>query len=160
MTKKQIVINTIKGLKEPAGIREFFVANYKFNTENVVTVVKKYLKIALMSGALVQTKAIIHQVPLNSEQHLQQEFQQQNRWRRKEEHLQKQKPKKCKNKNWSRYNTLLCGTPGRMSFISDYTLINWNLLSSLQITTQLSARKLSSSWRESKDDMSKRALSW
>jgi histone H1/5 len=52
---------TIKGLKERGGsslqaIKKFVAANYKVDAEKVAPFIKKYLKGAVASGSLVQTK--------------------------------------------------------------------------------------------------------
>ncbi|CAH1383752.1 unnamed protein product [Tenebrio molitor] len=56
-----MVNNAIKGLKERGGsslqaIKKFVAANYKVDAEKVAPFIKKYLKGAVASGSLVQTK--------------------------------------------------------------------------------------------------------
>ncbi|CAH1383938.1 unnamed protein product [Tenebrio molitor] len=57
----EMVNNAIKGLKERGGsslqaIKKFVAANYKVDAEKVAPFIKKYLKGAVASGSLVQTK--------------------------------------------------------------------------------------------------------
>lgn len=57
----EMVNNAIKGLKERGGsslqaIKKYIAANYKVDAEKVSPFIKKYLKSAVVSGALVQTK--------------------------------------------------------------------------------------------------------
>ncbi|CAH1364751.1 hypothetical protein MTP99_001116 [Tenebrio molitor] len=57
----EMVNNAIKGLKERGGsslqaIKKFVAANYKVDAEKVAPFIKKYLKSAVASGSLVQTK--------------------------------------------------------------------------------------------------------
>lgn len=57
----EMVNNAIKGLKERGGsslqaIKKFIAANYKVDAEKVAPFIKKYLKGAVASGGLVQTK--------------------------------------------------------------------------------------------------------
>lgn len=57
----EMVNNAIKGLKERGGsslqaIKKYIAANYKVDAEKVAPFIKKYLKSAVVSGALVQTK--------------------------------------------------------------------------------------------------------
>ena len=56
-----MVNNAIKGLKERGGsslqaIKKYVAANYKVGAERVAPFIKKYLKSAVASGVLVQTK--------------------------------------------------------------------------------------------------------
>ena len=57
----EMVNNAIKGLKERGGsslkaIKKYVAANYKVDAEKVAPFIKKYLKSAVASGSLVQTK--------------------------------------------------------------------------------------------------------
>nr|AHY22511.1 histone deacetylase [Dastarcus helophoroides] len=57
----EMVNNAIKGLKERGGsslqaIKKYVAANYKVDAEKVAPFIKKYLKSAVVSGSLVQTK--------------------------------------------------------------------------------------------------------
>ncbi|XP_074035439.1 histone H1-like [Leptinotarsa decemlineata] len=57
----EMVNNAIKGLKERGGsslqaIKKYIAANYKADAEKVAPFIKKYLKSAVASGSLVQTK--------------------------------------------------------------------------------------------------------
>lgn len=57
----EMVNNAIKGLKERGGsslqaIKKYVAANYKVDAEKVAPFIKKYLKAAVASGSLVQTK--------------------------------------------------------------------------------------------------------
>lgn len=57
----EMVNNAIKGLKERGGsslqaIKKYVAANYKVDAEKVAPFIKKYLKSAVVGGALVQTK--------------------------------------------------------------------------------------------------------
>ena len=57
----EMVTNAIKGLKERGGsslqaIKKYIAANYKVDAEKVAPFIKKYLKSAVISGTLVQTK--------------------------------------------------------------------------------------------------------
>uniref|UniRef100_A0A6P7F9B4 Histone H1-like n=1 Tax=Diabrotica virgifera virgifera TaxID=50390 RepID=A0A6P7F9B4_DIAVI len=57
----EMVNNAIKGLKERGGsslqaIKKYIAANYKVDAEKVAPFIKKYLKAAVATGSLVQTK--------------------------------------------------------------------------------------------------------
>ena len=57
----EMVSNAIKNLKERGGsslqaIKKYIAANYKVDAEKLAPFIKKYLKSAVSSGALVQTK--------------------------------------------------------------------------------------------------------
>lgn len=57
----EMVCNAIKSLKERGGsslqaIKKYVAANYKVDAEKVSPFIKKYLKSAVTSGVLVQTK--------------------------------------------------------------------------------------------------------
>ena len=57
----EMVVNGIKGLKERGGssiqaIKKYIAANYKVDPEKLSPFIKKYLKSAIASGELVQTK--------------------------------------------------------------------------------------------------------
>jgi len=56
-----MVANAIKSLKERGGsslqaIKKYIAANYKVDSEKLSPFIKKYLKTAVASGELVQTK--------------------------------------------------------------------------------------------------------
>jgi hypothetical protein len=56
-----MVVNAIKSLKERGGsslqaIKKYIAANYKVDSEKLSPFIKKYLKTAVASGELVQTK--------------------------------------------------------------------------------------------------------
>ena len=57
----EMVVNAIKSLKERGGsslqaIKKYIAANYKVDSEKLSPFIKKYLKTAVASGELVQTK--------------------------------------------------------------------------------------------------------
>ena len=57
----EMVVNAIKSLKERGGsslqaIKKYIAANYKVDSEKLSPFIKKYLKAAVASGELVQTK--------------------------------------------------------------------------------------------------------
>ena len=57
----EMVVNAIKSLKERGGsslqaIKKYIAANYKVDSEKLSPFIKKYLKSAVASGELVQTK--------------------------------------------------------------------------------------------------------
>ncbi|KDR09288.1 histone H1-like [Zootermopsis nevadensis] len=57
----EMVVNAIKSLKERGGsslqaIKKYIAANYKVDSEKLAPFIKKYLKTAVASGELVQTK--------------------------------------------------------------------------------------------------------
>lgn len=57
----EMVVGAIKGLKERGGsslqaIKKYVAANYKVEADKVAPFIKKYLKTAVASGSLVQTK--------------------------------------------------------------------------------------------------------
>lgn len=57
----EMVVNAIKSLKERGGsslqaIKKYITANYKVDSEKHAPFIKKYLKSAVVTGELVQTK--------------------------------------------------------------------------------------------------------